>query len=296
MASRARTVLVTGAGGQLGTDLLVAFAEKGWQTIGVSHSELDVTDRDAVLATVAVELRPDAVVNAAAWTDVDGCEHDHDRAWAANAMAVRHLAEACAVVGAHLCHISTDYVFDGTKPEPYTEWDVPNPQSVYGRSKLGGEREVRAGHTVVRTSWLMGTSGHNVARTALRLAADADRSLAFVDDQRGCPTFTFDLAPMVERLVSDRRPGLFHVTNQEATTWFGLVQALLTEAGHDPGRVHSITSAELDPPRPAPRPASSVLDNAALRASGLVLLPSWRESLPALVSSLSSQLALEGAR
>jgi dTDP-4-dehydrorhamnose reductase len=296
MGPRARTVLVTGAGGQLGTDLLVAFAAKGWQTIGTTRAELDVTDRDAVMATVAVELRPDAMVNAAAWTDVDGCERDHDHAWAANALAVRHLAEACAAADAHLCHISTDYVFDGTKAAPYTEWDAPNPQSVYGRSKLGGERELSAGDTVVRTSWLMGATGHNLARTVLRLAADPDRPLAFVDDQRGCPTFTFDLAPMVERLVSDRRPGLFHVTNQEPTTWFGFVQALLTEAGHDRGRVRAITTAELDPPRPAPRPANSVLDNAALRGSGLVLLPSWRESLPALVSSISSQVALEAAR
>lgn len=295
MAAPARTALVTGAGGQLGKDLVAAFCTRGWEVFGLARHELDVSDRDAVLAT-AVGLRPDAVVNAAAWTDVDGCEGDPDHAWRANALAVRHLAEACAAVGAHLCQISTDYVFDGAQPEPYVEWDRPNPQSVYGRSKLGGEREVLPGHAVVRTSWLMGAGGHNVARTVLRLAADPDRELAFVDDQHGCPTFTFDLAPMVEQLVSARRPGVFHVTNQGPTSWYGFVRELLAAAGHDPSRVRPIATADLVPPRPAPRPANSVLDNAALRGCELTLLPSWRASLPALLTSLSIPAAVEGAR
>lgn len=296
MASRERTVVVTGAGGQLGVDLVAAFAAKGWRALGLTRAQLDVTDREAVLAAVAVELRPDAVVNAAAWTDVDGCEGDHDHAWRANALAVRHLAEACVAAGAHLCQISTDYVFDGAKAGPYAEWDEPNPLSIYGRSKLGGERELAQAHTVVRTSWLMGAHGHNLARTVLRLAADPERPLAFVDDQRGCPTFTFDLAPAVERLVSARRPGVFHVTNQGETTWYGFVRELLVATGDDPGRVRPIGTADLVPPRPAHRPANSVLDNVALRAAGLPLLPSWPESLPVLVKALSSQLSSEGAR
>lgn len=295
MAESSRTVLVTGAGGQLGNALVGAFSARGWKVFGLARGELDVSDRDAVLAT-AVELHPDVVVNAAAWTDVDLCESDPDRAWRANALAVRHLAEACAAVGAHLCQISTDYVFDGAGPHPYAEWDQPNPLSVYGRSKLGGEREVRPGDTVVRTSWLMGAGGHNLARTVLRLAGEPDRELAFVDDQHGCPTFTFDLAPMVEQLVSARRPGVFHVTNQGPTTWYGFVHELLAVAGHDPSRVRPIATADLVPPRPAPRPANSVLDNAALRGCGLTLLPSWRASLPALLTSLSTPAAVEGAR
>ena len=167
------------------------------------------------------------------------------------------MAEAAAGVGAHLVYISTDYVFDGTLDRPYVEWDQPNPRSVYGRSKLGGELEVHAvagpSATVVRTAWVCGAHGANMVRTVLRLAAaDPGGPLRFVDDQHGCPTFTADLARAVVRLALDRRPGTFHVTNQGATTWFGFARAALAAAGHDPDRVEPIATAELDPPRPGP--------------------------------------------
>jgi dTDP-4-dehydrorhamnose reductase len=277
-------LLVTGAGGQLGHDVVAAFS--GHDVVGLTHAHLDVTDRDAVLQAITT-FRPHAVVHCAAWTAVDACEADPDRAYAANALAVRHVAEGARRVGAHVCHISTDYVFDGTKPAPYHEWDTPAPRSVYGASKLAGERELDADATIVRTSWVCGEHGANMVKTILRLAAERDQ-LSFVDDQRGHPTFTEDLATAVRRLVVDRRPGMYHVTNQGAVSWFEFAQAVLAAAGLDPARVRPIATAELDPPRPAPRPANSVLDNAALRLSGLALLPDFHEPLVRLVKTLTS--------
>jgi dTDP-4-dehydrorhamnose reductase len=277
-------VLITGAGGQLGIDLIQAF--HGHEIVAADRVRLDVSDREAVLQVVTA-VRPDAVVHAAAWTAVDACETDPGRAFAVNALGTRHVAEAAELVGARVCYVSTDYVFDGTAPRPYTEWDEPNPMSVYGRSKLGGEHELRPGSTIVRTSWVCGPHGSNMVKTVLRLAAERDQ-LAFVDDQHGCPTFTADLASMIRRLVVERRPGLFHVTNQGATTWFEFARAILTAAGLDPLRVHPIRTAELQPPRPAPRPANSVLDNAALRLSGVQLLPDHHEPLERTVKEILS--------
>jgi dTDP-4-dehydrorhamnose reductase len=226
-------------------------------------------------------------VHAAAWTEVDACEADPDRALAVNGLGTRHVAEAARRVGAHLCYLSTDYVFDGTKPGPYTEWDDPTPRSVYGRSKLAGERELGRdpASTVVRLSWVCGRHGANMVKTILRLAGERDR-LAFVDDQHGHPTFAADAAGAIRRLVAERRPGLFHVTNQGVVTWYEFARAVLESAGLDPERVRPISTAELDPPRPAPRPANSVLDNLALRLSGLPLLPHYRASLDRLVAEL----------
>ncbi len=296
-------VLVTGAGGQLGSDLVTALSGEvppggrrrallgaegpgpGVDVTGADHAALAVEDRAAVLEAV-VALRPHVVVHAGAWTAVDACEADPDRAFRVNALGTRHVAEAAGIVGAHLVYLSTDYVFDGASPRPYVEWDEPRPLSVYGRSKLGGERECPPGSTVVRTSWVCGASGANMVKTALRLAAGGG-ALRFVTDQHGSPTFTADLAAAVVTLGLDRRPGTYHVTNAGSTSWFDFVRAVLEAAGHDPGRVEPITSAELDPPRPAPRPANSVLDNAALRGAGLPLLPEWHDGLARLVEVLS---------
>jgi dTDP-4-dehydrorhamnose reductase len=234
---------------------------------------------------------PEVIVHAAAMTAVDACELHPDRAFAANALGTRNVAEAARRCGAHLVFVSTDYVFDGTSPRPYVEWDEPRPLSVYGRSKLAGERECPTGATVVRTSWLCGRHGPNLVKTVLRLA-EGDGPLRFVDDQRGSPTFTADLAAAVVTLALDRRPGIFHVTNQGQTTWYGLARAVLGAAGHDPDRVRPCATADLDPPRPAPRPANSVLDNAALRLAGLPLLPEWADGLDRLLASLGQPAAV----
>ena len=277
-------LLVTGAGGQLGLDVSAAFARH--EVTALAHDRLDVTDRDQVLGAITT-LRPHAIVHCAAWTAVDACEADPERAFAANALAVRHVAEGARRVGAHVCHISTDYVFDGTKSAPYNEWDTPAPRSVYGASKLAGERELDIDATIVRTSWVCGFGGANMVKTILRIAAQ-NPELAFVDDQLGHPTFTADLATMIRRLVIDRRPGVFHVTNQGAVSWYEFARAVMAAAGLDADRVSPIATAALVAPRPAPRPANSVLDNAALRLSGVPLLRDFREPLAELVARLTA--------
>jgi dTDP-4-dehydrorhamnose reductase len=195
--------------------------------------------------------------------------------------------EASELVGAHLLTISTDYVFDGTLDRPYHERDTPNPQSVYGRSKLAGEGEAGPGATVVRTSWVCGEHGSNMVRTVLLLAAERD-TLAFVDDQRGCPTFTSDLAPMLRRLAVERRAGIHHVTNQGAVSWYEFVRSVVSAIGKDPAMVRPIRTADLVPPRAAERPANGVLDNAVLREAGVPLLRDHREPLAELVARLSA--------
>ena len=278
-------ILITGAGGQVGHELVDAFADH--DVTALDHAMLDVADRESVLAAVTT-LRPDTIVHSAAWTAVDACEADPDRAFAVNALGTRNVAEAARRVGARVCTFSTDYVFDGTKPEPYREWDEPNPQSVYGRSKYGAELELAADPdaTILRISWVCGVHGNNMVKTILRLAAEHE-TLRFVDDQRGHPTFADDLASMVRRLVVEQRTGLFHVTNRGAVSWYEFAGAVLESAGHDPNRVLPIATADLDPPRPAPRPMNSVLDNTALRLSGLPLLPHYRESLDRVVRALT---------
>jgi dTDP-4-dehydrorhamnose reductase len=205
-----------------------------------------------------------------------------------NGTAVAWLADACAAAGAHLVQLSTDYVFDGTLDRPYREDDEPNPQSAYGRSKLAGEQgaaTLGAAATIVRTSWVCGAHGSNMVRTVLRLMGEGD-VLRFVDDQRGNPTFAADLAPMLLRLAADRVPGIVHVTNQGAVSWYEFVREIVTAAGGSPDIVIPITTAELDPPRPAPRPANSVLDNTVLPSRGIELLRHFRGPLGELVAEL----------
>ncbi|HSB85021.1 MAG TPA: sugar nucleotide-binding protein, partial [Ilumatobacteraceae bacterium] len=213
---------------------------------------------------------------------------DPDKAFALNALAVRALVEGCSHVGARLVQISTDYVFDGTLDRPYNEWDVTAPRSVYGASKLAGEREASvlgSAALVVRTSWVCGRNGSNMVKTIMTLARERPE-LTFVDDQIGHPTFTSDLAPMIRRLAVERRSGIHHVTNQGAVSWYEFAREVVAAMGKDPGIVRAISTVELQPPRPAPRPANSVLDNAVLRLSGVPLLRDFREPLAETVRAL----------
>lgn len=278
-------VVVTGARGQLGIDVVAACRAAGDEVIALDRNGLDITDPMAVRAALQAH-RPDAVINAAAYTAVDACETDEAAADAVNHLAVGHLAESCALVDAHLVHVSTDYVFDGTLDRPYREDDPPNPQSAYGRTKLAGERAAGPDAAIARTSWVCGEHGSNMVKLVLRLATERDE-LAFVDDQRGCPTFTADLAPALRRLALDRRRGIHHLTNQGAVSWYEFVREILTAAGYDPGMVRAIATADLDPPRPAPRPANSVLDNAVWRAAGLPMLRDFRQPLAEVVARLT---------
>ncbi len=279
-------LLVTGAAGQLGRDLVAHALVMGDDVTAYDRSRLDITDRVAVFDAVR-SARPDAIVNAAAYTAVDACESNPDIAHAVNGAAVGNLGDAALDVGAHFVHVSTDYVFDGTLDRPYHEHDQTNPQSVYGRSKLAGEQLARPGASVVRTSWVCGEHGNNMVKLVLRLAGP-NADLAFVDDQRGCPTFTADLAPALRQLALDRRPGVHHVTNQGAVSWFEFVQEILVAAGHDPAMVRPIATADLDPPRPAPRPANSVLDDVAWRNAGYPALRDFRDPLRELVARLTT--------
>lgn len=280
-------VLVTGAGGQVGRELVDVFTRNGHNVAGFNHASLDITNRDAVHAAV-VEFHPDAIVHSAAWTAVDACEGDPDRAFAVNAMGTRFISEAANISGAHVHYISTDYVFDGSKDSPYVEWDQTNPQSVYGASKLAGERELSDDSTIIRTSWVCGFHGPNMVKTILRLASEHE-TLSFVEDQRGCPTFADDLAEMIARLVTERRRGIFHVTNAGPVSWYEFAREVLRASDQDPDRVKPVSTADLQPPRPAPRPKNSVLDRAALRLSGIDTMDDFLVPLTRLVAALQAE-------
>ena len=281
-------ILVTGAAGQLGRELVDVATGAGHDVFAASRAELDVTKPEVVRAAVLRE-QPAVIVHAAAWTAVDACESDREKAMLHNGAATRFVVDAAREVGARVIYISTDYVFDGTKPTPYVEVDVPNPQSVYGVSKLAGEQAVDTSiDTVVRISWVCGFHGANMVKTILRIAAQQD-TLTFVDDQVGCPTFADDAAAMITRLATEARPGIWHVTNQGAVSWYEFTREVLRAAGHDPARVKPVRTRDLVPARPAPRPANSVLDNAALRTAGISLLDDFRVPLARLVSRLTAQ-------
>ncbi|MBO3743321.1 dTDP-4-dehydrorhamnose reductase [Actinoplanes flavus] len=269
--------LITGAGGMLGRDLQRVLAESGeTDVVAATRADLDITDpvevRDAVAGA-------DIVLNTAAWTNVDGAETDEENATAANGHAVRLLAH---VAGKRLVHISTDYVFDGTATTPVPE-DTPHaPINAYGRGKAVGEQAVLdTGGYVVRTAWLYGAHGPNFVRTMLTLAATRD-TLDVVDDQEGPPTWSYALAQQLVALSraaisGDAAPGAYHGTAAGSTTWFGLARAVFEQAGLDPDRIRPATSDRF--PRPARRPAYSVLSHARWSGTGVAPLPHWRALL-----------------
>lgn len=280
-------VLITGAGGQLGIDVAAACAAAGDEVFAFDREGLDIGSRSAAHNAIT-SLRPEAVINCAAWTAVDACEGDPDRALALNGTAVRWLAEASHRAGAHLVQVSTDYVFDGTLDRPYHEWDDTDPQSVYGLTKLIGEREALVlgpSATVVRTSWVCGRNGNNMVKAVMRLA-DAHPQMSFVDDQIGHPTFTHDLAPVLRRLALDRLSGVVHATNQGACSWYQFAGEVVAAMGKDPAMVQPIATVDLQPARPAPRPANSVLDNTVLRMAGFAPTRDFREPLRETVAAL----------
>jgi dTDP-4-dehydrorhamnose reductase len=286
-------ILVTGAGGQVGAEVVALLgAQPHHEVVGLDHAGLDCGDRDAVEQVVGSVL-PDAVVHCGAWTNVDGCEADPDRALRDNGLAVRHVAVAASRVGAHVTHVSTDYVFSGDLDRPYTEWDVVGPRSVYGRSKLAGEVELgqhATSWTLVRTSWVFGRRGGNFVDTMLRVAREGG-TLRVVDDQRGSPTYAPDLAEALVRLTVGRHVGTYHVTNQGTCTWHRFAEEIVAGAGlaERTGPVAAISSTELD--RPAPRPANSVLANTALRLSGLPLLRDYHEALADKLATVAATAA-----
>jgi dTDP-4-dehydrorhamnose reductase len=276
-------VLITGANGQLGHELVRATIAAGHEVVATSHETLDITKKSDVDAAITA-ARPDVVIHAAAWTAVDACESDPEKALLVNGTATKYIADVAHSVGAHVVYISTDYVFDGSKATPYEEGDATNPQSVYGSSKLAGERALGATDSIVRISWVCGFYGANMVKTILRLAEQPQ--LKFVDDQIGNPTFADDAAAMIVRLAAEKRPGTWHVTNQGDVSWYEFAREVLIAGGFDPDKVTPIKTHELQPPRPAKRPFNSVLNNASLKNAGIDLLPDFRIPLKRLVSQL----------
>jgi dTDP-4-dehydrorhamnose reductase len=249
--------------------------------VGLKRADLDVAD-EAAVRDALTEHKPDVVINAAAYTAVDPAEADEAGATRGNVTGPRNLAAATSRTGARLVHVSTDYVFAGDADSPYDEDSPTAPRSVYGRTKRAGELAVLEQHPgayVVRTAWVYGAEGANFVKTMVRLERERD-VVSVVNDQRGSPTWSRDLAGGLAAIgASAAEPGIYHCTNAGETTWFGLAQAIFEELGADPGRVSPTTTEAF--PRPAPRPAYSVLGNRRWRAANLPAMPHWRDALRA---------------
>lgn len=266
-------ILVIGANGMLGRDLMATLVG---EVRGVDIDEIDITQADSV-RRVLLTLKPRVIINAAAYTDVDGCETNRDQAIEINGEGVAWLAMTAGEIGAKLVQISTDYVFDGSKETPYDEEDLPHPLSVYGESKLAGELNVKIASEwlIVRTQWLYGLHGKNFVETMLRMGAER-KELSVVTDQIGCPTWTMDLCGAVNVLLQQGCSGIYHAVNSGSCSWNEFAKAIFEEAGMDV-TVNGMTSDQLG--RPAPRPAHSVLDTGKLiRDTGFQPRP-WREAL-----------------
>jgi dTDP-4-dehydrorhamnose reductase len=267
-------VLITGSLGMLGTDLMAVF-KPVHDTAGLDLPDFDITFPEQCLATVTA-LRPDVIINAAAFTRVDDCETHEKEAFQVNGYGAGNLARAAASIGALFVHYSTDYIFDGLKNEAYREGDAPNPQSAYGKSKLLGETLIRReceNHLIIRTSWLFGPNGPNFIRTIIS-AAKKGAPLRVVHDQRGSPTYTKDLAQWTLQMIDAGCRSTYHVTNSGSCTWFELASRAVEWAGIEGISIAPVTTAEF--PRPAKRPANSILANARLNQDGLPIMRSWQ--------------------
>ena len=272
-----KKVLVLGAKGMLGHDLM-DILPRGFDASGVDIDELDITDAESTARCIG-NRRPFAVINAAARTDVDGCEGDSQGAFAVNAVGAENVALACLETGARLLQLSTDYVFDGMKGKPYGEDDAPNPRSVYGKSKLAGEEAVKTilrDFLIIRTSWLFGRNGKNFVDTILRASRNRGK-LEVVGDQYGSPTYTRDLARAISRLLSTEYMGIINVTNSGSCSWCDYARAILDLAGVKGVEVEETKSDRLS--RPAPRPPFSVLDGSLYVKIAGSPLRYWREAV-----------------
>lgn len=281
-------ILVTGISGMLGVDLYQTLREE-YEVTGLdrrdfpcspspSVSRVDITDLEAVKKLFS-RLTPHFVIHAAAYTDVDGCERDADKAYKVNALGTRNIALACQKLDLPLLYMSTDFVFRGDKETPYDELDEPAPMNIYGKSKLAGENYIESflsRYFIVRSSWLYGRWGKNFVTTILKLAREKS-VLKVVDDQVGSPTYTKDLSQQIKRLVATELYGIYHITNSGRCSWYGFTREILKLAGIKGVKVSPITSEELA--RPAPRPKFSVLENCCLRLSLGNSMREWKEAL-----------------
>lgn len=269
-------IVVSGAKGQLGSDLVKVLSSS--HKIYPYDLDLDITDYTH-LTEVITSLQPEIVIHTAANTDVDGCELEPDTAYKVNALGTQNVALACQKCAATMVYISTDFVFDGKKKKPYTEFDTPNPLNIYGKSKLAGENylvTLLRNYFIVRTAWLYGRQGRNFVKTTLELANKQDE-LKVVNDQVGSPTYSYDLAQMIAKLIDTGWFGTYHVTNSGSCSWYEFARKVLELGGRRNVKVTPIASEELN--RPAPRPAYSVLDNYMLRLRGFAPMRPYEEAL-----------------
>lgn len=276
-------VLVTGSAGQLGQDLVLLLQAQGHEVLGCDRQEMDITDLDQCQEIIG-GFAPEAVIHCAAHTAVDVAETDIDAAYLINATGSRNVALAAEKAGAKLVYISTDYVFNGMGTKPYHEYDNTDPQSIYGKSKRAGEilvQSLSSKFFIVRTSWVYGKYGNNFVKTMLKLGQEKPL-LQVVDDQKGSPTYTVDLARFVLELIQTEKYGVYHASNSEACTWYEFTQAIFAEAEDILGLKFT---AKLEPcateqfPRPAPRPGYSVMEHLAIRTNGFQDIRPWREGL-----------------
>jgi len=268
-------IIITGADGQLGTELQGAL--EGHRLYPADIEEFDITDFEAVKAKVT-GFGPDLIIHAAAYTDVDGAELNPDIAFKVNAVGTQNLTIAARAVGAIILYVSTDFVFDGAKGAPYNEFDDVNPLSVYGRSKLAGERYVQSltnNYYICRTAWLYGRHGHNFVKTMLKLGEEG-KTVRVVDDQIGSPTNAADLAAKLAEIALSGRFGVYHTTNAGEVSWYGFAGKIFELAGMDVD-LRPIDSGHLE--RPAPRPANSVLRHLSLELQGLEPMRPWDQAL-----------------
>lgn len=271
------TILVTGALGMLGQDVVAEFQSRKCTVVAKDHQSLDITNLEQVNQSIG-DYKPAIVINCAAYTNVDKAEFEAQQAYLINGLGPRNLALACKKIGAALVQISTDYVFDGRQKHPYGVYDLTNPLNIYGKSKLWGERAVRdilKSVYFVRTSWLFGCGGRNFVETIIELG-EKDKSIQVVDDQFGCPTFTEDLARAVADLVQTDCYGIYHITNQNQTNWFKFAETIFQKCNVQ-NEIVSCPTKEMD--RPAKRPCFSLLDPFPMQETIGYLLPDWDEAL-----------------
>lgn len=281
-------VLVTGAGGMLGYALLPVL-QADHEVIGLTRKDGDLCDEGAV-RNIFEHQKPEVVIHLAAYTNVDGCELEPQKAKAGNEDATLNVAKAAEKAGASLLYISTDYVFDGKQEHPYREDDTPNPLSVYGRTKLMGERHIQntlSRYFIVRTSWLFGPKGKNFVSTIFRLAGEKPE-IRVVNDQKGSPTYTRHLAQKLAELITRDEYGIYHITGQGSCTWFEFARKIVGFGGFQKVRVTPVSTQEFV--RPAPRPACSILANQRLASLGIGLLSEWEIGLQDYLAEIQKEM------
>jgi dTDP-4-dehydrorhamnose reductase len=282
-------VLITGADGQLGSEVVLYCKSIGVETVSLTRRDADITNK-AEVDKFILNSEPTHIIHCAAWTAVDMCEQAPEKAMRINSEGTKNIVSAAKDVGAHVTYISTDYVFDGKKDSPYTEDDLVNPMSIYGMTKLMGERAMRKTDAIVRVSWVCGEKGSNIVKTVLRFASDMPE-FSFVGDQFGTPTFADDAAKRIVDLSLNKASGIWHVSNSGVTTWHEFVEKILHFANKEYVKVKKITTEELTPRRPARRPQYSALETIKEQEK----MDHWTVPLERLVKKLQQNDALDTA-